>query len=1140
MTNTKLLWRPAAFSAVGEGFQADDTLHDGIHLRWFLDHRLGLPYVHGGVAKGEFRIFIQRHTHRTVVSLDLFTMPIGGLYSVRTNRIYSNEAGMSNTGSRMTFWKAIDPLALRLFWRFNYQMGLLSMLWPQTPADREFRRYAELVMNKLQPKLVSSVLSREESEACAIDLRYYLSGTGSSGQDDPHLRLIGCDRNNRPVAADWVGITKTGLPKSIARLRAPGIAAVILEPVEGRALPTLDEVRWILCEDYCQQEDLWYTDAPMFTRFQADPSYHTKEIVTEHYRPFRHGIDPSLAADAIQNQLIGDPELQTMLIQPTTYTMAQYGIDHEVFDAATETGATMRLPILQSLVTAAIDPAVARILGLYAYLDSMNDLDGSDIKIEANLPFFDPNNLDELNAKLNTLSGDWHFDFFIDANDTLIGTRLCALVLAPYQAHRDLPWIPSTFETQVRVTDLPSADTPDKSDLFVNSKLMIPIEIDVTQPYRMPIAFGLERRTRNQDWIDVIRTEETAPDVLDELGILPPVYFPDQETNAWDSTWGLPDTFRLPALQDEIVQYRLRAFDIFGRSSPPKEGDETPIPLPCHAPASPAHPGCRIVREGDILYLELTFGLDSTLQPLEAPWEALEVIVHRLPTDPVKEEPPGEVQWSGERLAQKLTIPILYDHQLHMPIGASCWTLSWQAGTLVYTAAPDSNCHTEFPPISPEFQEVVLESMPAAKTGYRTYQVRLAVGDRSSLEPDLYRWCARLRVRGRCPESGEPQLSPETCVASNWLMTPPAAQPARPLTAQIPVSTFPDRLGDSYYTLDLSTFGLAAGDLVNIYMARLDHLSPTATTLVEDTQLNDVAQLLALARASNQPYERLATLPVEYNSANRFFPIKIPGDLRHYYVIAVAGANQYGQEQSWSDAAIVLFTTPQPLVFPQLLLEEAESYVEAGQPKFRLTCSVNAASLNVPQVRVMRRDLSNDGSLAYVTQVGGVQETGADGDRYRFRVIDNTPRDWRTYEYWIYLLLNIPYTNTFLTGPDRLRCVAQAPWGGLRSPFGPTDFLTVQPSMNSRREVVTTFDAGEFDFTLTKLKTDHSSIQMRGAIRGGKVSGLLEKQVGLRTYTSGAMDRYELTLRDEDKDDGQYILRLSYGQEATWTNRENR
>jgi hypothetical protein len=188
----------------------------------------------------------------------------------------------------------------------------------------------------------------------------------------------------------------------------------------------------------------------------------------------------------------------------------------------------------------------------------------------------------------------------------------------------------------------------------------------------------------------------------------------------------------------------------------------------------------------------------------------------------------------------------------------------------------------------------------------------------------------------------------------------------------------------------------------------------------------------------------------------------------------------------------------------------------------------------------MRRDLSNDGSLAYVTQVGGVQETGADGDRYRFRVIDNTPRDWRTYEYWIYLLLNIPYTNTFLTGPDRLRCVAQAPWGGLRSPFGPTDFLTVQPSMNGRREVVTTFDAGEFDFTLTKLKTDHSSIQMRGAIRGGKVSGLLEKQVGLRTYTSGAMDRYELTLRDEDKDDGQYILRLSYGQEATWTNRENR
>src|SRR5690606_36954083 len=127
------------------------------------------------------------------------------------------------------------------------------------------------------------------------------------------------------------------------------------------------------------------------------------------------------------------------------------------------------------------------------------------------------------------------------------------------------------------------------------------------------------------------------------------------------------------------------------------------------------------------------------------------------------------------------------------------------------------------------------------------------------------------------------KFSDEPCVTGEWLVTPAAQPPLQPPLPAIPVSTYPDRFGNSYFSVDLDQF-VNLGALVNVYAARLDRLVPAIEDVVSGTTLLDESALLQAARASKQRFELLTQSPVEYTAENRFYSVQAPGNLRQYHV----------------------------------------------------------------------------------------------------------------------------------------------------------------------------------------------------------------------------------------------------------------
>ena len=145
---------------------------------------------------------------------------------------------------------------------------------------------------------------------------------------------------------------------------------------------------------------------------------------------------------------------------------------------------------------------------------------------------------------------------------------------------------------------------------------------------------------------------------------------------------------------------------------------------------------------------------------------------------------------------------------------------------------------------------------------------------------------------------------------------PPAVVP--PITSVLPLSSYPDVHGDSWYDLDLGAWGLAAGDRVNVYMTRLRRLGDDAaisssTASCRTRSSSSRWPTRAAGRSSLRTRE-----PVQFSPAAPFHRIKVPGHLREVYVLAVLGTNAYLQERRWADAGFALFTTPDRRPEPRL------------------------------------------------------------------------------------------------------------------------------------------------------------------------------------------------------------------------------
>jgi hypothetical protein len=549
--------------------------------------------------------------------------------------------------------------------------------------------------------------------------------------------------------------------------------------------------------------------------------------------------------------------------------------------------------------------------------------------------------------------------------------------------------------------------------------------------------------------------------------------------------------------------------------------------------------------------------VNGTTPPLEAEWQRLEVTVHRLPPlDPVTPDPrpAGEVTWTGQVAARRLAADVLPGNILHSALVQSCLNLAWTP-SLTATGAPEAVCAPLYPPPAPQLIPVDPPASSFADTGLRSYRLRLTVGPETGMPPSPYRWCARFVIVGRNPVDGSRLDSSEVCVAADWMVHPPPPAVVPPITSVLPLSSYPDVHGDSWYDLDLGAWGLAAGDRVNVYMTRLRRLGDAAAVLVVDGVLQDQVLLEQMARASRRPFELATREPVQFSPAAPFHRIKVPGHLREVYVLAVLGTNAYLQERRWADAGFTLFTTPDRRPEPRLsFVRLTRPYAGVAELEVAADFAAVPGAATPPKIQLFHRDLSAGARLAYVGEATGtpvpVEPGSAAAARFRFALDDPGQENWHAYEYEAQLLHH-DGLGSYLRSRVVARALARGAWDGTGAPVRAADTIDVAPGSPSGLVLGFEFDCGEFDFTLVRSLGGTVTSRFAGRIRGGRVFGLAPEIHTIALVRRGGRLRYRLTVRDteavpapvpagpDEPRDGIYVLRVAFGEVVAWNVREN-
>lgn len=1135
-------WRSQLFSALGTGFEDDSHVQDGIHLRWSSDPRLGLPLDPAETMAGVYRVYYLHDGLPSLGEMDLPALQGDPTYPIHSN-LNPGGAGMDTAfegGSR--FYKAIDPdlnTILSQYFALTHWLNTLAL----TDEEKGLLNYLNGVLGQLQPELYDANWGFEIGEVCAVDAQFKLFGS----DEGEHAWVRGFDRRGRLVAEDWVGRDQNGF-KETARLRSPNIYAVRIEPVEGMPAVDQQEICWIFCDEY-SRAGIW-RESGIERYFELKESAYPKERVTEFfYGPFKAELDWSEVTNQLLLDLIQSSSVQELPLQADTYQLFRLAAELAVENPADQqTFPNLQMPVLASLIQAAVDPAMANILGLYAWGKADVLPPKRDYKVEAYLPFFNQDNLVRLQDQVLAMLAAQGVPFNHLELEKLSGfplgewpggftrtTALCGLVLYPEIGPKPAPHQPNPFATEVKVIDLLSQENADQADIFVNSRLKITRPPFTTTPYLQPVAYEVERKLSGTEFANVIDLDD-KPDPLDEIGILPAVYIP--KAVAGEDYWELRDDFRLPVVQEDTVQYRLTAFDIFGRPSDPHEGSVEDIQIPCYEPLPATSLTAQVNGEQDDLNLELYFAVSGTTPPLHTVPQALEITIH--PVNALDPAPVDEITWPGSVVGRTFMIDYLADGTFldEATLTPGCASLAWNNGQLVRTPLPGGNCDDAFP-LDPATLSLTVPMSPLLEegdTGYRLYRLQTKIGEISALGPGLHRWAVRVRIEGMC-ESGAILSGRDVITAVQHIVLPPPPAVEQPLLVAIPESTYPDRQGDAYYNLDLSQFIPAAiansSPMVNIYSALLPHLTDTPEAVVAGDYFAPGGDVLAqnLGRSGRPRFQRVNETPVVYSPDNRFYQIPVRGDLEAYHVVGVIGCNTQLDEKDWRKAGIMLFKTPKPVPAPRFYFGSVRPAVVADEvymtleyhADFEMPVPLGAPP---PRVQIIRYDIST-GSSRLAGEATGVWDYENGG--YHFTFTDTRARQWRRYRYEATLLFHAGKLGQTIKAEQTAVCTVLAPETGATSPFTTGQEPTVT-AVNGVISLAFTFMAGDFNFSLTKALADNTTQRVEGRLYEGKVQGV--PNAGLTIQRSAGW--YTLSYLDTNTQPGTYTLRLWQGQKTAW------
>jgi len=1182
---SRLRWRPRLFAALGAGFQNDPTVRDGVHLRWSLEPRLGLP--HAPRSKG-FDMAFLRTKEGSITRVDLFNA--SGAYPVRSNKtvLPAGPGIIHRDGNTLSFLRPLVAQDWIPHWIYFNRRAQLDALMPDRGEEERFLSYMDNVMATLGPESPTSFAERED--AVAVDVRFQspgqpggigpigpVVGGGNSlpfaferrrvatrgsifdrpvfdnifdrfDRFRPHVFLTvqGYDHCGRLVAEDWVGRhpqvilasdsdpfpAQAGQLKLTARLRAAGIRTVKIIPRSGQAPLAEDEIRWVFCDEYASGRGLWANiDQEVL---QADPGGYTPDWLRDDiYAPFRASSLPLGWAEMVARlkaRFIGDPDIQDLMQTDDTFETWESAAKITDLDAPTGTSDdSVNLPLLSALFAAAVDPVVARLLGLYGHVPQNPDFQDRDWRIVVRPPFGTEDNLKRLDFRLRSLM-DPGVPFFHQPGDDLTEFGLAGLVLNARESVKPPPPKPQpALETNVQLV-------PAKPDLFqnlVSATITAAPETMETQPWRVNACYEVIRGLTGELSENVLSDGQQGP--LDDIGLLPDVLMPEFNRETCLSTGRLNDLFARDALVDRQLGYMVRGFDVFGRPSDVGNTPLVDLPAACLPPPPPGGVSTSVTRQGDLLNMSVDFDLGETATIVEADWQALEVLIHTIPlTEGVA---PEATSWSGTRPGR--LVELSFDAATlalqTTSVQQSCLRLGWTGGVLDRLPETETTCTATFPGQA----SVSLNASAVVGTGRKGYRMTLSLGSRTQYPDGLNAWCARPRVRGVCPTSGRVLHSPEVTVRGTLMLSPPPPQVMQPPIEALPLSTYPDALGTSYFNVNLRDVLNPADQtdttLVKVYLARLEALTDHPEDFVTADDVIDPPGLISLARQSRARFSLVSDPPEVFDPHAPHTDIAVPGELSEVYVAAVQGANGLLETGSWQGAAFLPFRTP-PLR-PLPILDWITTGIEATGGTLRGTFSVAArfpAPLPDPAMppflQLFRRDLSAGQTQARFIDaaVGQSDDPGAARPEYLFDLTDDGVADWRRYEYAVQLLDFAPVRGQRIKVGGRVTRQIGAPSTGTRDPFATPTAVTVATDPGGGFIIDLDLAPGDFTVELEKVPDQGNATTRQCRIEAGRL--FLPAGLG-GILTTG--QTCNLRLIDADTAPGLYTVRLRFGQSLT-------
>jgi len=1148
-----IIWRPNLFSATGASFQTDATVQDGIHLRWMIDPRLGLPFEKNQHAWGGFMVYEQQTKFpciekATLDDIRLSTpIPVHSLTDVNADyRIQVRNNATFFLHSRR------NPANIAAEQLLN-QVRTLN-LFRVMEEHRPFPEYLSGIARAVKGETPFLQPAFQIGEVCAIDMTF-ARGTGTVPGSDP-TQNNGClgvfsalaekryawirayDANDNMLIEDWIGLhafnsahigNMAARNKFSLRLRAPGIHHVSIDPIAGQPVMDRTIMQWVFCEEYCNAP-VWRLISKVPTRFNGNPEAYSPVVLqNQYYEPFKKTFDWTQLLNTWINRVVLSPEVITLLDATNTFDMYNEPVVMETPPGPGSLGLA-RISMITAMLQSAIDPAVASLIGLYAHYPEQNS--ERDIRIVAKLPFFESENLDELHEKFkkfctlyNTPYNLRHHLGWHDA-ERRFDVQLGSLVLGPIKGPKESPSTPAG-ETTVTSIDLPAEDG--STVLLVQSTMQIIKPPFSMLPYRNVTSFEVERSIGGGAFENAVQDDISDP--LEQIGILPPVFFPGDGEDSAHIT--VRDSFSLTLPTDtETLQYRSRSFDIFARPSDWKSHDAANIPFPCHPPLPPANLSATVIVKNGQLWVELFISVAGETKVLQAVPKELEICIHTIDGDAPGEV--GDIRWAGDRNSRAVTLLYAGNYPDTVP-AISCVNLNWGATQLNWNAAAPGSCDPVYPPDVPVVESVADPLMPASVANFKTYRIQIPLAVRSALAAGDHFWCSRARIKGECAD-GDVVYSRESCSSFRYNMVLPPPPVIQPVGSIIPESTFADKKGNSYYSVYLNALlpPVPPGGemLANIYIINLQNLKGETAGLVEGKNLLPGAHpvLLQLARANKSPFRKVNTTPVPVTADHTWFPVAVEGDIENYFVLGIVGTNPQYQESTWDKAAILIFKTPKPVPKPTIRFSAIRSFVNnnevVAEISFRSDIAVVADAADVvPVIQVKRFDHSTV-TDRFLGEVRGTWNETA--ECYDFNVRDTRLTSWRKYAYEAALVSLSE--GKWVLSDARATAEILAPGLPSAAPLGEAYPATITPS-SSGNELRFECMIGNFDFSLTRMDADGNRQQFTGEIKNNRIIGLPGATLSLHADKKN----YIIQWTDTTGGDAEYTFRVGIGQQRRWS-----